>query len=296
MIMRILLLGKYGQLGWELNRSLRPLGEVYTVDYPEIDLTQPDSVREMIREVAPEVIVNATAYTAVDRAESEPEIAMAVNGRAPGVLAEEALNLRAVLVHYSTDYVFDGTKGDPYREDDAPNPINVYGQSKLAGEIAIGEVGGTYLIIRTSWVYSLRRESFVTKVLKWGRNIGTLRIVADQLGNPTWCRMLAEISAQVLARESWDIEQGLIHQRRGVYHLAGSGIASRLEWAEAILEMDPHPEEQMIKGVQPVPSSHFPTPARRPLYSALNCEKFTGTFGLQLPKWQEALRLAMQVS
>jgi dTDP-4-dehydrorhamnose reductase len=275
---------------------LLPLGEVYAFDYPEIDLSRPDSIRKTIRDVNPELIVNATAYTAVDQAESEPEIAMAVNGRAPGVLAEEALKLNAVLVHYSTDYVFDGTKGEPYREDDAPNPINIYGQSKLAGELAIGEVGGTCLIIRTSWVYSLRRESFATKVLKWGRNHGALRIAADQIGNPTWCRMLAEISAQVLVKGSWVERQGLIHHRRGVYHLAGSGIASRLEWAEAILEMDPHPEEQMIKGVQPVPSSHFPSPARRPLYSALNCEKFTETFGLQLPNWQEALRLAMQVS
>jgi dTDP-4-dehydrorhamnose reductase len=291
--MRILLLGKYGQLGWELNRTLLPLGEVYAFDYPEIDLTRPDNIRKTIRDINPEVIVNATAYTAVDRAESEPEIAMAVNGRAPGVLAEEAINLNAVLVHYSTDYVFDGTKGEPYREDDAPNPINIYGQSKLAGELAIQDVGGAYLILRTSWVYSLRRESFVTKVLMWACSQKTLRIVADQLSGPTWCRALAEITGQVIAEGIGDVS-AWFHDLCGIYHLAGSGVASRLEWAQAILELAPQPENQMAKEVQPALSSDFPTPARRPLYSALNCEKFTKIFGLQLPRWEEALRLAMK--
>lgn len=294
--MRILLLGKYGQLGWELNRTLLPLGEVLALDYPEIDLTQPDGIRKMIRDVNPQVILNATAYTAVDRAESEPEIAMAINGRAPGVLAQEALKLNSALVHYSTDYVFNGTKGQPYLEEDEPNPINKYGRSKLAGEQAIMDVGGSYLILRTSWVYSLRRDSFVTKVLRWARSTETLRIVSDQIGNPTWCRMLAEISAHLLAKGTCGTVQGLIRERRGIYHVAGSGVASRLDWAQRILRMDPHPEEQMIKEVQPALSSDFSTPARRPLYSALNCEKFSETFGLQLPRWEDALLLAMQAS
>ena len=294
--MQILLLGKYGQLGWELNRTLLPLGEVIALDYPEIDLAQPDSIRKTIREVEPEVIVNATAYTAVDRAESEPELAMAINGRAPGVLAEEALNLNAALMHYSTDYVFDGTKGQPYLEEDEPSPVNIYGHSKLAGEQAIRDAGGSYLILRTSWVYSLRRDSFVTKALEWARSQETLRIVSDQIGNPTWCRMLAEISAHFLAQGSRGTVQGLIRERRGIYHLAGSGVASRLEWAQAILRMDPRPKEQTIKEVQPALSSDFSTPARRPLYSALNCEKFSETFGLRLPRWEDALRLAMQAS
>lgn len=290
--MRILLLGKYGQLGWELNRTLSPLGEVYAIDYPEIDLTQPDSIRKAIRHVNPEVIVNATAYTAVDRAESEPEIAMAINGRAPGVLAEEALNLNAVLVHYSTDYVFDGTKGEPYLEEDKPNPINIYGRSKLAGEQAIKDVGGAHLILRTSWVYSLRRDSFVNKVMKWSRNQKTLRIVADQIGSPTWSRMLAEASAQLLTMGKEEPYGGII-DRSEVYHLAGFGNASRLEWARAILEYDPGHDEQIVEEVQPALTSEFPTPAKRPLFSALNCTKFISTFDLRLPEWKEALQLAM---
>jgi dTDP-4-dehydrorhamnose reductase len=290
--MRILLLGKYGQLGWELQRTLLPLGEVYALDYPEIDLTQPNSIRKTIREVNPEVIVNATAYTAVDRAESEPELAMAVNGRAPGVLTEEALNLNAVLIHYSTDYVFDGTGGKPYVEEDEPNPINVYGQSKLSGERAIGDVGGAYLILRTSWVYSLRRDSFVNKVLKWSRNQKTLRIVSDQIGSPTWSRILAEASAQLLAMGKEDL-YGWITDRSGLYHLAGFGNVSRLEWAQAILEYDPGQDEQMVEEIQPALTYEFPTPAKRPLFSALNCAKFKSAFDLRLPDWREALRLAM---
>lgn len=290
--MRILLLGKYGQLGWELKRTLLPLGEVYAFDYPEIDLTRPDSIRKTIRDINPEVIVNATAYTAVDRAESGPEMAMAINARAPGVLAEEALDLNAVLVHYSTDYVFDGTKGEPYLEEDEPNPINVYGQSKLAGEHGIRDVGGAYLILRTSWVYSLRRDSFVNKVLKWSRNEKTLRIVSDQIGSPTWSRMLAEANAQLLAMGKED-PYGWITDRSGVYHLAGFGNASRLEWARAILEYDPGHDEQIVEEVQPALTYEFPAPAKRPLFSALNCAKFKSAFDLRLPEWREALQLAM---
>jgi dTDP-4-dehydrorhamnose reductase len=293
--MRILLLGKYGQLGWELNRTLLPLGEVYAFDYPEIDLTQPDSIRETIRDIGPEVIVNATAYTAVDRAESEPELAEAINGRAPCVLAEEALDLKAVLVHYSTDYVFDGTKGTPYLEEDEPNPLNVYGQSKLAGEQSIKDVENGYLILRTSWVYSLRRDSFVSKVLKWSRNQKTLRIVADQISNPTWSRMLAEASAQLLAMGKEDL-YSWITERSGVYHLAGLGSASRLEWARAILEYDPAHDEQIVEEVQPALTYEFATPAKRPLFSALNCTKFLSTFDLHLPEWKEALQLAMDLN
>jgi dTDP-4-dehydrorhamnose reductase len=292
--MRILLLGKYGQLGWELNRTLLPLGEVYAFDYPEIDLTRPDNIRKTIRAVKPEVIVNATAYTAVDQAESEPETAFAVNARAPGVLAEETLNLEAVLIHYSTDYVFDGSKGEPYREEDKPNPINVYGQSKLAGEQAIIDAGGTYLILRTSWVYGLRRESFVTKVLRWSRQRERLRIVADQISNPTWCRMLAEASTQLLTKAkdiySW------FYERRGIYHLAGFGVTSRLEWAREILGLDPNREEQVVRELRPALTSDFPTRAQRPLYSGLSCERFVETFGLHLPEWPEALRLAMDTN
>ena len=293
--MKILLLGKIGQLGWELYRTLAPLGEITALDYPEIDLTEPESLRQIVRLARPQVIVNATGYTAVDRAESEPEIAMAINGRAPAVMAEEAANLGAALIHYSTDYVFDGAKGSAYLESDSPNPLDIYGQSKLAGEQAIEQVGGAYLILRTSWVYSLRRDSFVTKVLQWSRQQRTLRMVTDQIGNPTWARMLAEISALLLAQGGAQAVDWL-REHRGVYHLAGDGCASRMEWAQAILRNDPRKEEQIAQELQPAMTSDFPAPAQRPLYSALNCEKFTQTFGLQLPHWEDALRLAMEDS
>src|SRR3990170_283154 len=291
--MHILLLGKYGQLGWELQRTLAPLGDLIALDFPEIDLKQEENLSQLIHNIRPQVIFNATAYTAVDRAESEPEIAKAINAHAPRVMAEEAKKMGAVLIHYSTDYVFDGTQGSDYLETDTPNPLNIYGQSKLAGERAIQEVGGSYLILRTSWVYSVRRNSFVTKVLEWSRTQTSLRIVSDQVSNPTWCRMLAEVTAQLLAMAGRDVV-GWLDERRGIYHLAGSGRASRFEWAQAILEMDPRREEQIVQEVQPALTSEFPTPAIRPLHSALNCDHFIDTFGLTLPNWREALKLAME--
>ena len=291
--MRILLLGHTGQLGWELRRTLAPLGEVSALDYPDIDLTQPDSVRGTIREARPELIVNATAYTAVDRAEQEPETALAINGLAPGVMAEEARQVGAALIHYSTDYVFDGRLGRPYVESDAPHPLGVYGESKLAGERAVQAAGGAYLILRTSWVYSTRRRNFVLSVLEWARSQTRLRIVSDQAGNPTWARMLAEASAQLAARGDLDIA-AFLEERGGLYHLAGDGYASRLDWAKAALRCDPHPEEQVAREIQPAVSADFPTPAERPLFSALNCDKFADTFGLRLPPWEAALRLALE--
>jgi dTDP-4-dehydrorhamnose reductase len=286
---RILLLGKNGQVGWELERTLAPLGAVTAVDLPEVDLADADGVRRLVREVRPEIIVNAAAYTAVDRAESEPERAMAVNGIAPGVLAEEAKALGACLVHFSTDYVFDGEKRQPYVETDTPNPLNVYGKTKLAGEETIRLVGGAYLILRTSWVYSLRGDSFVTKVLAWARERPELRIVEDQVGSPTWARMLAEVTGLVLARGLEYVEE-----RRGLYHLAGGGYASRLEWAKAILDLEPGRDEQIVKDILPASTSDFPTPARRPLFSALNCVRFENAFTVGLPAWQQALRLALE--
>ena len=289
--MRILLLGKYGQLGWELHRSLLPLGEVLALDYPEIDLTK-DHFRQAIRDFRPQVIINATAYTAVDRAESEAELAMAINARAPGIIAEQASRLEAAMIHFSTDYVFDGAKGRDYVETDPPNPLGLYGKSKLAGELAIQQVGGAYLILRTSWVYSLRRDSFVTKVLEWSRQQATLRVVADQVGNPTWARILAEITTQVLAKGSHDLP-GWLRERGGLYHLAGSGRASRLEWAEAILQYDPRQEQQRVQEILPARTADFPTPAQRPLHSALDCGRFGEVFDLRLPDWRLSLQLAM---
>lgn len=292
--MRILLLGKNGQLGWELQRTLATLGEVIAVDYPEIDLAQEGAAQKAVRQARPQLIVNASAYTAVDQAESEEELAYAVNTRAPGELAKGATSLGAALIHYSTDYVFDGSKGSPYIESDTPNPLNVYGRSKLAGEQAIEHIGGAHLILRTSWVYSLRRDSFVTKVLQWSRKQPSLRIVDDQVSNPTWARMLAETTAQLIAKAGGD-PSGWLGERLGLYHLAGDGYASRLEWAQAILSHDPHKEEQVTREILPAHTADFPTLAQRPLFSALNCDKFAHTFGLCLPGWEDALRMAMEV-
>jgi len=289
---RILLLGKFGQLGWELHRSLAPLGDIMAVDYPEINLLEMDNLVALIRRMRPEIIVNATAYTAVDQAEIEPEVAEAINGLAPGRLAELAKENKSAIIHYSTDYVFDGSKGSPYFESDTPNPLGIYGSSKLGGERAIEEVDPAYLIFRTSWVYSLRRESFVTKVLDWARTKSELRIVDDQVSNPTWCRTLAGATALLIAK-SGNNPAAWINERRGLYHLAGDGFASRLEWAKLILDLDPQRDQQVVSSLEPAKTSEYPTPAQRPLFSALNCDKFSDTFSIRLPKWQDALELAM---
>jgi len=291
--MKVLLFGKNGQLGWELHRTLATLGDIMAMDYPEIDFTSADRVREAVRRVAPQVIVNAAACTAVDRAESESDAAMAVNAAAPGVIAEESAALGAAFIHFSTDFVFDGKKGEPYSEDDTPNPLNMYGKSKQAGEEAVEQAGGPFLVIRTSYVYSLRRECFVTSVLKWAREQTTMRIAADQTGNPTWCRMLAGATAQLLAAGGRNVVPWL-HERKGIYHLAGDGHASRFDWAQEIVRCDPHREEQIVRRIEPASTAEFPTPAERPLFSALNCSRFHDTFGFRLPDWRYALRLAME--
>jgi dTDP-4-dehydrorhamnose reductase len=291
--MRIFLLGNTGQLGWELERTLAPLGELSACDYPSIDLANPASLRQAFNDCQPHLLVNATAYTAVDLAESEPELANSINAFAPGWMAEEALRRNAAFIHYSTDYVFDGKKGAPYLEADPPAPLNVYGGSKLAGEQAIQQLGGAYLILRTSWVYSLRRDSFVSKVLGWARQQETMKLVTDQVSGPTWARMLAEVTSQLvnLGRQdppTWFAEH------HGLYHLAGSGHCSRFEWGQHILQLDPHKEQQVVQQLLPARTADFPTPAERPLMSALNCDLFTNTFHLQLPDWKFALKLAME--
>ena len=292
--MRILLIGKNGQVGWELNRTLLPLGEVIATDYPEIDFANANQIRQLVRDVQPRVIVNASAYTDVDQAESEQDLAFAINGTAPKILAEEAKDIDAMLIHYSTDYVFDGKKDSGYIEEDAPQPINFYGESKLAGEQAVQAVDGDYLILRTSWVYSMRRPCFVTKVLKWAREYKTIRIVDDQIGNPTWSRALAEITAQVLAKGSTEKKMAWLRKRRGTYHLAGNGSATRYEWAQAILDNDPQKYAQIVEELLPAQSSEFPTPARRPAYSALDCKKFGRVFNVRLSYWKELIPLAVQ--
>jgi dTDP-4-dehydrorhamnose reductase len=291
--MRILQFGSIGQLGWELNRCLRSLGSLAVYEYPEVDFTHPEQLRPLVADFRPDVIVNAAAYTNVDKAETELKTAMLINGEASGVLAEEARKVGAFLIHYSTDYVFDGNKGSCYIESDSPAPLNVYGKSKLAGEQAIQQAGAEALVLRTSWVYSTRQGGFVTKVLQWARSQPELRLVTDQVGNPTWARSLAEITAQLLARAGQPPFDWL-RERKGTYHLAGLGSASRFEWAQAILACDPRSQEQIVTKILPALTAEFPTAAVRPLYSALDCSLFGETFQLQLPPWQEALRLAMQ--
>jgi dTDP-4-dehydrorhamnose reductase len=291
--MRILLLGKNGQLGWEFQRTLAPLGELIALDWPEVDFSKPETLQDLVRRIQPQVIINAAAYTAVDRAETEYEICRAINAAAPEVLADEARHQRAALIHYSTDYVFDGHKGAAYIEEDAPAPLNTYGVTKFEGEQNVQKVGDAYWIFRTSWVYSSRRDSFVSKVLEWARKNKTLKIVSDQVGGPTWCRMLAEISTLALVNGRQDPYEW-VKQTTGLYHLAGSGLASRLEWAQEILKHDPHPGEQLVEEMIAAETSEFPTPALRPLYTPMNCTKFEQTFHLSLPHWKAALKLMME--
>ncbi|HAF62582.1 MAG TPA: dTDP-4-dehydrorhamnose reductase [Anaerolineaceae bacterium] len=284
--MRILLLGNTGQVGWELNRTLLTLGELVALDYPQINMADPTNIRDTVQELKPQVIVNATAYTNVDKAEEEPELAEAINGVGPGILAEEARKIGAALIHYSTDYVFDGTKGQPYTEEDIPNPINQYGLTKLHGEQAVQAVSGAFIIFRTSWVYSMRRPCFVTKVLEWAKTQQVLRIVDDQISSPTWARMLAEATAQILA-QGWLDPCQYIAEKSGIYHLAGRGFCSRYEWAEAILEQDT--ERQKAKKLIPVKSHEFSTLAERPCFTALEVKKIESGFGIVCQNWKKQL-------
>ena len=271
-----------------MQRTLAPLGEVVALGRPDLDLTEFDRLRDVVREVGPEIIVNAAAYTDVDRAESEPELALAVNANAPGVLAEEAARLGAVLVHFSTDYVFDGAKGKPYSENDTPNPLNVYGETKLAGERAVEAAGAAHLVLRTSWVYSLRRECFVTKVLRWAQEQSVLKIADDQVSTPTWCRVVAKASAQILSYTGQAIRE-FAERNSGLYHLAALGEASRYQWAEAILSEASDHGWQTATDLLPSKSSQFRSAARRPPFSALNCGKSRARFSVEIPDWRIGL-------
>src|SRR5258708_9472216 len=242
--MHIVLLGKNGQLGWELQNTLQAMGAVHACGRDDVDLEDFESVHRLFGEVRPEAIINAAAFTAVDAAEGQVEKAYALNAEVPGILAKEARSLGALLIHFSTDYVFDGAKGSPYTEGDHPNPLSVYGKSKLAGDQAIQEVGGNFLILRTGWLYGARRESFVSKVLEWSRTQETMRVVSDQIGSPSWSRSLAEVTCQVM---EMGVEQ--VGKLSGLYHLAGDGYTSRLEWARKILELDPNRHTQIVKAL-----------------------------------------------
>lgn len=286
---RILLTGARGQVGWELRRTLSCLGEVVALDSRSMNLADADAVRQTVREIAPNIIINPAAYTAVDKAESEPELAHAVNAVAPGILAEEAARLGALLVHYSTDYVFNGSGSTPWKEDDACDPLNVYGATKLAGERAIQAAGCRHLIFRTSWVYGARGSNFLLTMRRLMRERPELKIVADQVGAPTWCRDLAEATAlvlgQVAASANW-LDEGAPW---GVYHMTNAGEASWHGFAGAIQTHDGAGARLL-----PIPSSDYPTPARRPLNSRLNNDKLKQTFGISLQDWHAALVLCLE--
>lgn len=285
----ILLTGKNGQVGWELQRTLMPLGKVVALDVADLDLADPAAIREAVRSIRPQIIVNPAAYTAVDKAESEPALAQAINAEAPGVFAEEARALGAWMVHYSTDYVFDGAKSGAYLETDIPNPQSVYGRTKLAGEEVVRAAGGKHLILRTSWVYGSRGHNFMLTMLRLARERKELRVVDDQIGAPTWCRSLAEITAQILAQLYLPGRDD--GQVSGTYHLTSSGKVSWHGFAKAILD---RAEMETLPSLMAIPSREYPTPAIRPKNSVLSNEKLNHTFGLTAGDWQANLDLCMQ--
>jgi dTDP-4-dehydrorhamnose reductase len=293
---RILLTGTRGQVGWELRRTLACLGEVVALDSRAMDLADADAVRRAVRDIAPSIIVNPAAYTAVDKAESEPERAHAVNAVAPGILAEETGQLDALLVHYSTDYVFEGSGTAPWREDDACAPLNVYGATKLAGERAIQATGCRHLIFRTSWVYGARGSNFLLTMRRLMRERPELKIVADQTGAPTWCRDLAEATAQVLSQIVSPARGNDQDEPWGVYHMSNAGETSWHGFAQAIQALDEFDETCAPAHLLPIPGSDYPTPAKRPLNSRLNNDKLERVFGLRLQEWREALALCMEAS
>jgi len=290
--MKILLFGKNGQLGQEFQKILPGLGELTCIDQEDLDLSDIQSLPKTLQDLKPNLIINASAYTAVDRAETEEELVMKVNALAPGAMAEWARKSHATFIHYSTDYVFDGKKGSPYVESDPTNPLNVYGKSKLAGEQATTQAGDAYLVFRTSWVYSTHGNSFVNKVLEWARKNETLKVVSDQISNPTWAYDLANATYQILLQNQANL-MDVIREKHGIYHLVGNGHASRYEWAKQIIENDPNRTEQLVQSIEPVSSDEFPTPAERPLFTALNCEKFERSFGIHMPDWKISLKTAM---
>jgi dTDP-4-dehydrorhamnose reductase len=304
MTLPILLTGKNGQVGRELHRLLARLGEVTAVDRQEMDLAKPGSISGPIREIRPRIIVNAAAYTAVDRAESEETLAHAINAEAPGVMAEEARRLGALMVHYSTDYVFDGKKGSPYVEDDPPNPQNVYGRTKLAGEIAVQQSGANHLIFRTEWVYAREGRNFLLTILRLAAEREELRIVSDQIGAPTWSREIAAGTVAVLS-ELFSRESGLESTAgvSGLYHLTAGGQTSWYDFARAILEEASRQSTSqrwfeaatgcrpiVTQRVVPISSDEYPTPARRPAYSVLSNARLKREFGVELPNWRAQLR------
>lgn len=289
---KILLTGKTGQVGWELQRTLAPLGQVIALDLDELDLSNPDAIRHTVQTIKPDLIVNPAAHTAVDKAESEPELAMAINGVAPGILAEEARKLGALLVHYSTEYIFDGHKQEAYVEDDTPNPLSVYGKSKLAGEQAIRAAGCHHLILRTSWVYGARGKNFMLTMLRLARERSELRVVDDQIGAPTWSRSLAEVTALILSQlyAPGSANKDAIAQACGTYHLTSSGSVS---WHGFAAEIMRAAAVEPIPRLLAIPSHEYPAPAARPMNSVLSNEKLARAFDLVLGDWRDNLQLCL---
>lgn len=279
----ILISGQHGQVSRELQLRLGDLGQLHVLGREQLDLAHPEAIREQVQALKPDLIINAAAHTAVDQAESEPELAFAINAQAPGIFAEEAAQLGIPLIHYSTDYVFDGSKDSPYNEDDVPNPLGVYGRSKLAGERAIAAVGGEHLILRTSWVYSQHGRNFLLTMQRLLQEKPELNIVADQIGAPTWAGTIA-LSTRALI-ERWQAGQA---GAWGTYHLTAEGETSWFGFAQAIAEQlkaQGLPCARLI----PIPSSDYPTPARRPLNSRLDCSRLQREWQVSQPHWQQAL-------
>lgn len=290
--MKILLFGKNGQLGWELQRSLAPLGELIALDARSKDgccgdLTQLAGLVETVRQLRPDLIVNAAAYTAVDRAESEPELARTVNALAPGVLAEEAYKLGALMVHYSTDYVFDGSGERPWRETDTPSPLNVYGRTKLEGEQRVRAATARHLVFRTSWVYAARGSNFARTMLRLARERERLTVIADQFGAPTGADLLADVTAHAIRQVQVKPESA------GLYHLAAVGETSwhgYAQWVVDCARRAPRAAEIRVKSIEPIPTQAYPLPATRPHNSRLDTSLLQATFGLMLPSWQSGVQ------
>jgi dTDP-4-dehydrorhamnose reductase len=320
--MKILLIGSNGQVGWELARTLLPLGEVVALNREQADLTDLEKCRATVQTIRPDVIVNAAAYTAVDKAETERNLAFLINAQAVEILAQEAKKLNAVLIHYSTDYVFDGTKDAPYFENDATNPLNVYGESKLAGELAIQASGADYLILRTTWVFAARGNNFVKSILRLAAERDELNIVADQIGAPTWARLIAETTAHILRQAQQECAAKTFES--GIFNLTSEGETSWHGFAEKIVELKHIPPAPLQRGeanknslapfegggaiargvcfkdeeircvINPIPTSDYPTPAKRPANSRLSTKRLTQRFGLTMPTWETTLKLCLE--
>ncbi len=287
------MIGKEGQIGGELSSLLRPLGELILCGENDLDLTQGDHIRKKLGDVQPHIIVNAAAYTAVDKAEEEPDLAMAINGTAPAILAEEAKKLGAALIHYSTDYVFDGEKPEPYTEEDSPNPLGVYGRTKLAGDEAIQSAGLPYFIFRTAWVYGLKGKNFLLTMQRLAKERDELKIVDDQIGSPTWSRTIAQTTANILTQVLPQNSPGdLSHfeQASGLYNLVCGGQTSWFGFAQAILEASSLSQDTKLT---PIPTSEYPTPAKRPQNSVLSTKKLKSAFGIAPPAWDVTLKYCL---